>query len=240
MFLKVLFIKVSYLLQCSAWLRAVAAQESATNLLSREDWRGTRRTGNNYRVTPSSIWIRAFRRAGWLSGLPLVHRVYFIVYARVSHAQSFWCSRLLARWMTEERIGDVGGNERARESERKRERNWGRRVIRKNECYEHGTPRFAPLFFFLSLRTRKIFFAFELAPLSHSSRILLFFLSSLLSIQSSFRVNHGRALFDLFNFRNCYFVKRTLALSIVVEANISKFSTVTRDFITGIKWHLLF
>jgi len=164
--LKILFIKISYFLQCSAWLRAVVAQESATNLLSREDWRGTRRTGNNYRVTPSPIWIRAFRRAGWLSGLPLVHHVYFIVYAGVSHAQSFWCSRLLARWMTEERIGDVGGNdERARESERKRERNWGRRAIRKNECYEYGTPRFAPLFF-LSLRTRKIFFAFELVPRS--------------------------------------------------------------------------
>lgn len=60
----------------------------------------------------------------------------------------------------------------------------GERTIQKNECYEHGTPAFRTSFF-LSLRTRKIFFAFELVP-----RVLPFslFLSSPLSKVPSLRI----------------------------------------------------
>ena len=133
----------------------------------------------------SPIWIRAFGERERLSGLPLVHHVYFIMYAGESHAKPLMFSKTLS--MMDDGRKNRGWVERVKVRERKNER---KRRRYRNECCE-GTPYLLTSLFFLSLRTGGKFSSSLSWP---GARMLLFSLSS---FRFSFRLEHRRTLLPL-------------------------------------------
>lgn len=93
----------------------------------------------------SPIWIRAFGERERLSGLPLVHHVYFIMYAGESHAKPLMFSKTLSTM--DDGRKNRGWVERVKVRERKNER---KRRRYRNECCE-GTPYLLTSLFFYHL-----------------------------------------------------------------------------------------
>lgn len=137
------------------WLHAVVVRKSGTNLLSREGWEGRA----IIIVSRRARFESGLSQSGRLSGLPLVHRVYFIMHAGESHAKPLMFSKTLSTM--DDGRKSRGWAARERGSERKRRRY-------RNECCEwHAALCLLTSLFFYHLELGKIFFAFELAPRSY-------------------------------------------------------------------------
>lgn len=176
------------------------------------------RASNNYRVTSSPIWIRAFGERERLSGLPLVHRVYFIVHAGESYAKPLMFSKTLSTMddgrKSRGRVARVSAREQGNEGASARGG-----VIETSTA--SGTPCLLTSLFFYHLELGKIFFAFELGP-----AFALVRRSSLSSAFSSISVSvffppgspSNFTLFDLSNSRNCYSVTDQLPVALCCQS----------------------
>lgn len=187
------------LVACSVWLHAVVARKSGTNLLSREDWRRA-----IIIVSRRARFESGLSESGRLSGLPLVHRVYFIVHAGESHAKPLMFSKTLSTM-------DDG----------RKSRGWAARVSARGGVIEtsaaSGTPcLLTSLFFYhLELGGEKFLrlWAGPALALVHCSSLFCRFILFLVSVFFPPGSPSNFTPFDLSNSRNCYSVTDQLPVA---------------------------